>query len=58
METTILQLGVCWGYMGGCQKYDPFLGTLNMGIIWTILGSMGIMEKKMETIILGLYIPD
>ena len=24
METTMM------GYMGGCQNYDPFLGTLNL----------------------------
>ena len=24
--------------MGGCQNDDPFLGTLNIGIIGTILG--------------------
>ena len=25
-------------YMGGCQNYVPFLGTLNIGIMGTILG--------------------
>ena len=45
--------------MGGCQRYDPFLGTLNIRgriIIGTQKGTIilttthiGIMEKNMET---------
>ena len=30
METTILQWGIYWGYMGGCQNYGPFVGSLNI----------------------------
>ena len=43
--------------MGGCQTYGPFLGTLYIGIMELYWGFMGIMEKKMGTTILGLYIP-
>ena len=42
METTIL------GYMGGCQNYGPFLGTLNIrcrSIIGTQKGTITLNPK-------------
>ena len=49
--------------MGGCQNYGPFLGTLNIrgriiigtqkGTIILTTSHMRIMEKKMETTIMG-----
>ena len=50
--------GFIRGYMGGCQHYGPFLGTLNIrgriivGIqkrtIILTTTHIGVMEKKME----------
>ena len=61
METTIVYWGYI-GYMGSCQNYGPFLGTLNITgriIIGTQKGTtilttthIGIIENNMETAII------
>ena len=45
--------------MGGCQNYGPFLGTLNIGMIGTILGFHGNNGKENGNDYIGviLYIP-
>ena len=46
-------LGLYWGYMGGCQNYGPFLGTLD------IRGRIIIGTQKGTTILttthMGIY---
>ena len=39
------------------EKYDPILGTLNIGITGTMLGFYEDNGKEMETTVLGLYNP-
>ena len=48
METTIM------GSMGGCQNYGPFLGTLNIGIMGTILGFYGDNGKENGNYYIGV----
>ena len=40
--------------MGGCQNYGPFLGTLNIGIIGTILGFYGDNGKENGNYYIGV----
>ena len=43
--------------MGSCQNYAPFLGTLNTGIIGTILGFYGDNGKENGNYYIGfIYI--
>ena len=42
------------GKLGGCPNYGPFLGTLNIGIIGTILGFYGDNGKENGNYYIGV----
>ena len=52
--------------LGGCQNDGPFLGTLNMGIIGTILGFYGDNGKEngnyyigvISTLLVPFWVPE